>query len=451
MKSGRRNPFIFIVIAGLILAAILVFAGTTLRSPGIAPGDRQNVAFGTEFIVEFPEKMDIQSVEKRIHAEPEIKLDIKWQERRMFIRPEYGDIPESGFTLNLQKGASTLDGRVYAKDFSWSYTVRTADIAYIGNATTSPEIWVIDPKQGKSTQITNTGGRISGFISKPDRSGFIYSLMDGRGGADIRQVKYDGSDDSVLINCGDDICSDPAITGDGQTLAFTRNRSPENGAKTKERYIYTVDLGGWTVKPQSVIAEKGITGKWPVFSPDGAYLSFYDNKSQGIRVINLRGGEDFILGTPREQSGVWTQDSSTLAFLGEKVGHDGMASVFYILDVASKSIREPMKEFFIDKDMGEPDWSPDGKSLVAGIRQTNASVTRQLWLIYPDGGENRQLTDDYTRMNAAVKWRPDGLAVVYQQAELGRSGVKPTVNVWDVNTGNHTVIAEDAALPVWVP
>lgn len=451
MKSRICNSFLIIILTGLILVSFFVISNRTLRSPLMSPEDKKDVAFGTELILEFPVIMDIQSVESRIHSEPEMELVFQWQENRIFIQPGYDNISEDTFTLYLQKGSSTQDGRTYLKDFSWSYTLRTACIAYIGNATTSPEIWVIDPVDGKASQVTKTGGRISGFVAKPDRSGFIYSLLNDRGGSDIRQINFDGTGDRVLVDCGRDTCSDPVITRDGNTLAFTRNRNPGSVVKTKERFIYTVSLGGWTVIPKPVIAGKAITGKWPVFSPDGRYLSFYDGKNHGIRVVNLYGGKDFILGTSREQSGTWSPDSSRLAFLGEKTGHDGMTSPLYIVDVESATIRETMKEFIFDKDMGEPDWSPDGKTLIAGIRQLNTSVARQLWLLHLDEGENRQLTEDYSRMNAAPRWRPDGLAVVYQQAELGRTGVKPTVNVWDVRTGNHTVIVEDAALPEWVP
>lgn len=433
------------------LAIILYVVRHEFAVPAILPASGSEIGYDTTYSLDFPFAMEKGSVESRISATPKIEMDFQWESNRLVIKPGYAGALGDHFILRLAAGSVRLDGGKIDQDLVWTYPVRHAVIAYLGNATTAPEIWKADPQTGINEPVSQTGGRITGFIPLPDRKGFLYSLKNDQGGADIRLVNYEGSGDDILVDCGNEACTDPAISQDGLLFAFSRNRDPEDGTKSRNRYIYTSVLDGGQIDPQPVMVEKAVSGTMPSFSPDGSLLSFYDKNSKGIRVVNTSGGNDFLLGTPREQSGVWSSDGSKIAFLDETPGHDGITSVLYVVDIQTNTIQEPLTGFLDEREMGEPDWSPDGQKLVAGIRQTDGPAARQLWLIDMNGGTSRQITEDYSRMNAAPKWRADGRAIVYQQAELGRSNVKPVIILWDMADDSHTIIAEDAALPVWMP
>jgi Tol biopolymer transport system component len=210
-------------------------------------------------------------------------------------------------------------------------------------------------------------------------------------------------------------------------------------------------LFGDSEAPNPLIPEKSIPGILPLFSPDGLKISFYDSTGKGLRVTNKGGGSDFLLGTTRIHRGTWSPDGKYLAFIDDENEPGITQSRLYTVNLESSSIDEPFKDVLVDVEMGEPDWSPDGLSIVIGIRKMNGPVARQLWLLDVENKTARQITDNLTVMNAAPKWRPDGKTIVIQQAELGSSGIKPKVVEWDAETGKFKTIAVDAALPAWVP
>jgi len=345
----------------------------------------------------------------------------------------------------------SLDGRKYTKDFSRLYTIRQPGIAYLGNVTSSPELWVFHPETNANSQLTFTDGYVTDFAASPRGNGILFTQKNYAGGADVYWLSMESVEPQILVDCGKDTCADPDVSPDGTLFAFSRNRDPENAETSKFSYIFTGVIAEGENSVTPLITEKNISGYQPSFSPDGTKISFYDAISKGIRIVNKDGGDDFLLGTTRLQRGSWSADGKYLIFVDDEESHDKWQSRLYMLDLETSSINEPVNDMLEGLELGEPDLSPDGTAIVTGVRSMDSTLTRQMVVFNLTTHTRINLTDDHSVMSAAPKWRLDGKFIVFQQAQLGKSNAKPVIAMWDRETNSISIIAKDAALPEWLP
>lgn len=441
--------FSVIVIAGAVL--VLKPLWQSLQTPDIFPVDGSDIGMISAITLEFPVGMNQRSVESRLSIQPAIDHAIQWDGKKATILPKMAFSGGSDITIMLKKGAASRDGIAYRSDLLWKFHVRKPGIAYLGNATTTPDIWLSEMDGKNSRQITRTNGRITAFFALSDGTGFVYAMKNDRGGADIHWISADGSQDRVVVACGQEICRDPAVTRDGKILAFSRNRDPVNALASQNSYIYSGFLNAGSEAPAPLIAEQGITGILPSFSPDGSKLSFYDSQNGGLRIRNPDGENDYLLATNRVQRGCWSPDGSKLAFIDDTNELETVSSLLYVVDIITSSMLEPFRETLEQVELGEPDWSPDGKKIVAGVRRADGPVNRQLWLLDVDTLKAVPITHDFSLMDAAPKWSLDGSTIVFQRSNPASSAVKPKVMLWQAADGALITVAEDAAMPVWMP
>ncbi len=424
---------------------------TSLKDPGIFPETGTISGSAGVISIRFPVPMNRETVESRLGIAPTRDFDIVWHESTLQIKPGRAFPSGSQLEVYLRSGSTSQDGREYKKDFRWSYTIRPPSILYLGNATTAPEVWKYDFSTGQNTALTRTGGLVTGLAVSQTGDVILYSQKNASGGSDIYAVFLREQSPKLLVLCGKETCVDPAISADGRLFAFSRNREPEEGNTSQLFYIYTglIDKGEEGITP--LITEKSIPGILPAFSPDGEKISFYDSKSQGIRIVNKSGSNDFLLGTNRTQHGCWSPDGERFMFVDDEMGQHSIFSRLYVVKITNSTISEPLKDVLTGLELGEPDWSPDGKRIVVGTRAEGGPLTRQLTIYDLKTNEMTQITGDPTVINASPDWSPDGGYIVFQQARLGISNAKPVIALWDAVKKDVTTIAEDAALPLWMP
>ncbi|NMB55958.1 MAG: hypothetical protein GYA15_14790 [Leptolinea sp.] len=455
MKSRIIYSRILYLIFGLVvlicLGLVFLPLWQTLPEPRISPEKGAEISSLAEIKLTFPVEMDRDSVESHLSIQPPVNIQSVWDGNRLTIITESGYPTDMNIQILLSAGATSRNDHRYPKDLAWQFHIRPAEIAYLGKATNTPEIWLVNQRGDNSRQITHTSGRITGFAAEPNGSGFYYSVRNDLGGADIHHTDRDGGHNSLIVNCEHETCGDPAVSRDGRLLAFSRNRDPLDGTTSTADYIYTLLTTEDNPIPAALIQEKGITGSLPSFSPDGLKLAFYDKNSRGIRVQYPEGRHDFLLGTGRPQKGAWSPDGTRLAFVEDIFEDEVVSSTLYVVDLVSGTITEPFKDILPQIELGEPDWSPNGRKIILGARLSGGPIGRQLWLLDLEGLEATPLTGDLSRMQAAPKWSPDGQWIVFQQSRPGVTGSKPEAVVWNSKNHSTAVVAEDAAMPAWAP
>ncbi len=109
--------------------------------------------------------------------------------------------------------------------------------------------------------------------------------------------------------------SDPQLSPDGSTVAFTAERVLLS-TNSKQRHIYTVPIGGGAAKQITFLGDANQRPRW---SPDSGRLAFISDRSGGksqIWIVDADGGNARqVTDLPTEADGVlYSPDGANLVF-----------------------------------------------------------------------------------------------------------------------------------------
>lgn len=313
----------------------------------------------------------------------------------------------------------------------------------------APELWAAQPDGQSKRKLTETGGKVYDYAPFPDGSGVIFSAANSSGGLDLWQLDLAGGSARRLLDCGADRCSEAAVAPDGKQIAYSRASAAENpGGSPAAGRIWLLELS--SAASRFLYADALVAGIKPIWSPDGTRLAFYDPRAEGIRVKSLAGEPERFFATAIQASGSWSPDGKLLVFAASEQTPDSPAGRLFIADVTSGQVR-PFLADMGGADFSTPAWSRQGDWLAIGVVLLGQGPGREIALVRSDGSQYRAFSEDWHYSNAAVAWDPSGTYLVSQQLALGASNSLPTVLVWNVKGGTPSVLAEDAALPGWLP
>jgi Tol biopolymer transport system component len=453
MKRLFHPPIKILVLIGFLAfisgMTYFIWKDRTFPLPVLENGKSSDISMTSDLIFTFPKEMNKKSVEDRIFSNPKISFNYHWDENHLHLIPKTAFPPGGKVAILLEAGAYSIENERYSEKQEWTLAVRLPRIVFLGQPMTSPDIWIYDFEDRSINQVTRSGGKITSFNAFPDGSSILFSQKNDLNGSDIFTIKPDGTGEKKLIDCGKNTCRDAAIDRNSSKIAFSMNQNPENGIQAKTFYVFIYEIS--TGVSQALYPVHNIQGDFPSWSPDGKKIAVYDKNSLGIRIRNTEGANDFLLGTLREQTGAWSPDSSKFLFVDDITEESLTFSYLYEVDLQNSSISKLFKDTSGSEEFGTPAWSPDGISIAMGVRHIDEEVTKQLWLFDLEKKTRSPITTDSALTNAAQQWRPDGKNLVFQQAQLGSSGTKPSIVLWDKDSNINEKIADDGVLPVWLP
>jgi hypothetical protein len=141
MKNFYRTSLYCIFVLAILVGSLFVFLPiiTSLKDPSVDPLSNTLLGSTDSFEITFPDR---ESVESRLFFDPIQSYNLIWKDKKAVIQPKIAFSTGNQIVLHLKSGAMSLDGRKYTREFSWVYPIRQPGIVYLGNVTTSPEIWV---------------------------------------------------------------------------------------------------------------------------------------------------------------------------------------------------------------------------------------------------------------------------------------------------------------------
>lgn len=447
-KFSRFDQLVIALLAALAIGfcALLWGSGQAgMVEPELdLPEEGQVGAYGPLVLV-FSQPVSADQVETYLHLEPAVVGDWSWEERQASFRPAQALKAGTSYTLRLGQGAMDEAGRTLKADVTWTFTVRAADILYLGQATSRPEVWLADSTGDAVRPLTETGGQVQDFAAFPGGERVVYSVANDQGGVDLWVVDRRGEEQHPLLDCGPDHCLQPAVAPDESAIVFSRR-----SAAVPQGEIWTLDL----ISGQSaaLYPDQQVSGIEPDWSPQGRYLQFYEPDAEQIRVLDLEKGKLILIPTSQQGAGSWSPNQEQLLFTRAESSALGLPFVrVYAVELATGEINLLEAADLGQVDSSLPVFSPDGELLVLALRGLAAAANKQIWLFSLDGSSSQAVTADGSASFAACVWDPGGERLAFQRLKLESSQSKPQVMTWQRASGTFTLVAEDAAWPQWLP
>jgi len=434
-----------------LLAAILILL-YCCQSDGdgkiiarIYPGEFEKLSAYGWVGIDFKEQMDNDSVDQAFRLSPETHGETLWEGNTFWFRPIQAFDANTTYQAQLSGEIATIDGDIFNVDQTWSFTVRDPSLIFYVPDSPGGEIWRAQADGSELKQLTLTGNNVFDFSSDRTGESVAFTYENTLGGRDIWLMDRHGNDQRMLLDCAQDLCSEPAWSTDGQIIAYTREvLNNENGSYQPARvWILNTETGQTNQLYQSEFAY----GHSPSFSPDGGKLASYDTINNGIRILNLTSSQESIIPTLIPGSGDWSPDGSKIIFTDLVASENEPHVAVYILDMDNNGIQQVLSEGAGDTDFSQPQWSPDGQRVAVSLRPVNSNISRTLWVLRLDGQESRQVSEDPSATFTAYQWDPWGERLVYQRYDLGSANS----SIWLWESGESVQIIEMGSRPQWLP
>ena len=229
--------------------------------------------------------------------------------------------------------------------------------------------------------------------------------------------------------------SEGAISPDGKYVAYVESQ-PQQAL-----WVSHVSTGS---KVQ-VVPPSPTFFMWdPAFAPESDYV-YYCGIDQGAGYAGLY-RVPVLGGTPRKVADrvaeriSFSPDGQRIVFNRDE---PGMTSL--VISNVDGSDQKVIASRRFPEDLGDPSWSPDGKTIAAATSTFVGGPLENIFLVAAEGGEERLLFDDGWGAISEVAWLSDGTGLVFE----GFDGVGFfTGQIWEVSFpgGNARRITNDLNL-----
>ncbi len=447
------------IILPLVIGLVVILGGLAVlvEARGMAPAKISSPAGAGliggrgPLVFDFGMAVDHSSLESAVAFTPDWPGKWTWpNDQQAWFYPSQAFPAGTTIRVNVQAGVKARNGLAVKKAETLDFKVRDLNLVYLSNPTYGGDLWVTGPDGAHPQRLTNTNEGVYDFSVSPDGQKIIYAQINTQGGTDLVVINRDGSGERTLLSCAEKTCMDLAWAPDNNSVAYSQYTGGVNSnLGVSDAQIYVVDTSSGN--NNLLFLNQGVYGFEPAFSPDGQSVAYYDVDQKGIRIVNLTDGSSSVVPTAVEEVGSWSPDSQKMVYAD--VAPEALVPYdqLYLVDLASKKVSRLDDSSVSNVDYSLPEWSPDGKWLVVGVQSTNAQATQQLWLMGTDGKLVKAITQDMLSVHAAYQWAPAGGKIAYQQVEMGSDNPTPQVFVWDMASGQTVKVADDAALPAWLP
>ena len=221
-------------------------------------------------------------------------------------------------------------------------------------------------------------------------------------------------------------------------IAFDSNRSGNH-------QIYTMDSNGGNIKRITHHEGRDLEPAW---SPNGRQIAFHSyrigKKRSEIYVIDADGtNERNLTNHPASDwAPAWSPDGSHIVFESDRDEKENLN--LFIMEADGRNVRRLTDMEFASR----PAWSPDGNWILFEAHLDQNDLSRQIYVIRPDGTRMKQISQPTHRQKVSAVWSPDGKRILYMETEnFQTDGFFPMIASVP-NPGNKTVQAEPIPIPL---
>jgi len=447
----RSDRFILIVLAvllGLILILLIQGDRAGVKVTAVIPAEGEQVGVYGPIGIQFSNPVDKASAESHFSTTPSVAGSFEWEEDILWFFPDTALDPDQEFLLSLSAGMKSADGRELVESQQWSVSIRSPDILYLVLGEHGGDLWRWDTIRQMAHELTDTGGLVIDFSPSQSGEWIVYAAENGEGGSDLWVVDRNGNENTLLLSCGLDYCSQPDWSPDGAWIAYVRQFYNPDTQHLQAVRVWTVNVETKDTAP--LYQDDEAYGQMPSFSPDGQKLASYDIVHNGIRVLDLATSQESIIPSSIQEMADWSADGKRLLFIDLVPSALEPEVTVYIADLENETVLPVLGGTLEGASFSQPRWSPDGEWIAISLRPINASMNRALWVLKLDGSESIPIGFEPSATYSAFQWDPWGGGLVYQRLSIG-AGFDSSIWIWDREIDDNLQLIKNGARPQWLP
>lgn len=471
-KSMAAPRWALVAIALVLLSlALLGMPRVTQTQPST---DTEFVPSTASIRITFNRAMDRVSVESRFTIDPPVGGHFEWDQsgKNFTFIPDDPWPASAQINYGLRAGSRTSFFLPILRTQGWSFSVGVPRIAYLWPFSGAAELFARSLHDNETLQLTETPHGVLDFAVRFEGAQIVYTTLADNGGTEIWLLDLVSNEHTRIHSCSPGFrCQEPRLSPDLSDVVFERRPIQAGSSEitlSGPSEIWKVRVGNDSQAFRlSNSDHEAISPSW---SPTGEVL-YYDLTSQEIMLIDpvvlpepaVRGTLANELGTV----GAWAADGVSLVFpdmviLDETYSpHESTGDEFPLfyshlfIQSFDFGLREDLSrvEYELVEDTS-PVISPDGLWIAFSrkfLEEDLWTPGRQVWVMRSDGSEARQLTDSPDFNHSALAWNPDGTAITYVRINQSDFASGPEVWIYEMQSGEQSLISNGGYLPQWIP
>jgi Tol biopolymer transport system component len=332
--------------------------------------------------------MDRDSVTARLAIEPAIQGEIAWAGTRLILRPSEALETGTRYTVVLQPGAESEQGRKVLAEHRFSFDVSGPRVAYLAPEDGAlKDIWLRDPEgQAPAQRLTNSAQGVVAFDVSPDGSRIVYaernSAKNATAATNLKLLTLDSNDVRALTDCGNFVCTNPVWSPDGSQIAYERlaYSTFEPGISTTSSRVWLLEPDASPPRTRPLFADAQTPPNYrPRWAPDGksvavSQLPASPDRNPGIQVVSLADGSTQFFPTSFASMAIFSPDGASLTYPNFSVQGGAMQTVLQVADVHTGTTVQVPGLTQAHEALAE--WRPDGSELIVSRRATGTEQVR---------------------------------------------------------------------------
>ena len=337
-------------------------------------------------------------------------------------------------------------------------TGRDDRLIYLWPANRPADLYILDPQSGAVDRLTNLAGVLDYCVNQ-DGTEIFFSARNNQGGSDI--FKIDSADTTpllaeevkidIVVDCGTSLCQAPALSADGQYLAYERITPVSEGNPTLSQIV----LLSLESENSQVIGDQDHNLQGPAWSSQGTLL-FYDLDQQSFMVYNQPSGSLVGLKNQTGEAGSWAPDGKSyvtpeIFYVGDPA-QPFASSHLLLYNISDGSIA---RDLTVAEDLEDasPAVSPDGRTIVFARRHIDPArwtPGRQIWTMGIAGDRQTQVTDEPLYHHYDFMWSSDGDQIAYMRSNQASLDELPELWLSDIDGSNAVQLVIGGYAPKWI-